>query len=84
MSYVLGLPLAACPLVLTDNVAGQVAGGMWGALEGSKHREATTTRLRINTILNGITKRGPLLGNSLAVVGLAEHRMRCLTYLCKR
>jgi hypothetical protein len=50
--------------------AGQIVGGAWGAIEGNKHREATTTRLRINTILNGITKRGPLMGNSLAVVGL--------------
>jgi hypothetical protein len=38
-----------------------------------RHVEATSTRLRINTVLNAVTKRGPFIGNSFAVVG----RQRC-------
>ena len=38
-------------------------------VEGLKHPEGTTTMLRINAVLNGITKRGPMVANSLAVIG---------------
>ena len=50
--------------------AGQGVGGVWGAVEGMRHRDATTHILRINTVLNAVTKRGPFLGNSLAVIGI--------------
>ena len=49
--------------------AGQAGGGSWGLYEGLKHPEGNTLRLRINAVLNGVTKRGPALGNSLAVIG---------------
>ena len=45
-------------------------GGSYGLVEGLKHPEGTTMRLRFNTVLNGVTKRGPAIGNSLAVIGM--------------
>lgn len=53
-----------------STATGQAVGGVWGTTEGLKHREANTIKLRINTVLNGMTKRGPFLGNSFAVIGL--------------
>ena len=49
--------------------AGMAFGGVWGAAEGLKHTEGRTYRLRMNSILNGCTRRGPFLGNNLAVLG---------------
>lgn len=49
--------------------AGMALGGVWGLAEGLKHSEARTYRLRMNSILNGCTRRGPFLGNNLAVLG---------------
>ena len=39
---------------------------MW---EGVRTPEGRTFRLRMNSILNGCTRRGPFLGNTLAVLG---------------
>lgn len=44
-------------------------GGVWGLWEGVKTPEGRTVRLRMNSILNGCTRRGPFLGNTLAVLG---------------
>ena len=56
-------------------------GGIWGAMEslrrpmsqviaGSMAQSAPSTKLRINTLLNGVTRRGPFLGNSAGVIAL--------------
>ena len=56
-------------------------GGIWGAVEslrrpmpqviaGSMAQSAPSTKLRINTLLNGVTRRGPFLGNSAGVIAL--------------
>ncbi len=45
-------------------------GGLWGLREGAKKPLAVSnTRLRINAILNSVTRRGTFVGNSAGVLG---------------
>ena len=44
-------------------------GGVWGVSEGLRRPEGKTLRLRMNSVLNGCTRRGPFLGNTLSVLG---------------
>ena len=48
---------------------GIVVGGVWGLWEGLRHPEARTLKTRLNRILNGCTRRGPFVANTLAVIG---------------
>ncbi len=45
-------------------------GGAWGLAEGLRHKEATSYRLQLTTVLNAVTKRGPSLGNRIGVLGM--------------
>lgn len=56
--------------VSADN-AGLAIGGAWGVKEGWSRQlgENASGKLRLNSILNGATRRGTLLGNSLGVLG---------------
>jgi import inner membrane translocase subunit TIM23 len=56
----------------TCYIAGFVGGCAWGAFEGSRvaSREGLTGKLKWNPILNQLTKRGMMMGNSLGVIGL--------------
>ena len=46
-------------------------GGVWGLIEGLNRVPASAPpKLRINGILNSITRRGPFLGNSAGVVAM--------------
>lgn len=46
-------------------------GGTWGLAEGlQKNPGSMPPRLRLNGVLNAITRRGPFLGNSAGVVAL--------------
>jgi len=45
-------------------------GGVWGLMEGLRRPDGTTFKLRLNSVLNGCTRRGPFLANSLGVVSL--------------
>ncbi|GMM37243.1 protein transporter [Saccharomycopsis crataegensis] len=47
-------------------------GGAYGFVEGIRNipRGTTSGKLRLNTILNHITKRGPFLGNSAGVLAI--------------
>jgi hypothetical protein len=57
------------------NGTGITAGSVWGFWEGLRHPDGTTGRLRINSVLNSVTRRGPFLGNSMGVLGTgASHR----------
>ena len=49
---------------------GMVSGGVWGLHEGvfSPERQRLTGRMRANAILNGLTRRGPFMANTLAVL----------------
>lgn len=46
-------------------------GGAWGLAEGLQKNPATMPgRLRLNGVLNAVTRRGPFLGNSAGVVAM--------------
>ncbi|KAF2124969.1 Tim17-domain-containing protein [Dothidotthia symphoricarpi CBS 119687] len=46
-------------------------GGAWGLAEGlQKNPPTMAPRLRINGVLNAVTRRGPFLGNSAGVVAM--------------
>lgn len=51
-------------------VVGLGIGGAWGLAEGLRHKEATSYRLQLTTVLNAVTKRGPSLGNRIGVLAL--------------
>lgn len=49
---------------------GLALGGLWGFREGSSRKLAVSNaRLRINSILNSVTRRGSFMGNSAGVLG---------------
>ncbi|EHY57861.1 Mitochondrial import inner membrane translocase subunit tim23 [Exophiala dermatitidis] len=46
-------------------------GGLWGLIEGLNRTPASAPpKLRLNSVLNSITRRGPFLGNSAGVVAM--------------
>ncbi|THH19447.1 hypothetical protein EW146_g1720 [Bondarzewia mesenterica] len=56
----------------TMYLGGLALGGTWGLREGARRPLAVSnTRLRINSVLNAITRRGTFLGNSAGVLALA-------------
>ena len=51
-------------------------GGVWGLREGIRRPLAVSNaRLRINSILNSVTRRGTFIGNSAGVLGVLIHRL---------
>lgn len=49
---------------------GLALGGFWGVSEGARRPLAVSnTRLRINSVLNSVTRRGTFIGNSAGVLG---------------
>ncbi|KAH8709965.1 mitochondrial import inner membrane translocase subunit tim23 [Phaeosphaeriaceae sp. PMI808] len=51
-------------------------GGAWGLAEGlQKNPPSMPTRLRLNGVLNAITRRGPFLGNSAGVIAMLYNGM---------
>lgn len=52
-------------------LTGLGVGGAYGLAEGlRKTRDTTSARLRLNGVLNAVTRRGPFLGNSAGVLAL--------------
>lgn len=47
---------------------GLTFGGVWGLMEGL-HGHSPNFKLRLNTILNSVTRRGPFIGNSCGILG---------------
>jgi len=48
-----------------------VTGGTWGLIEGLNRAPASAPpKLRLNSVLNSVTRRGPFLGNSAGVVAM--------------
>lgn len=45
-------------------------GGIWGLQEGLGKSSGQAPRLRLNTVLNSVTRRGPFLGNSAGVIAI--------------
>lgn len=44
-------------------------GGAWGAVKGLQHPNATTFKLKINSVLNITTRYGPWAGNHAGIMG---------------
>ena len=59
----------SCHLYTYIRYIGLSIGGVWGLVEGVRSLDGKTGRLRVNSIVNGCTRRGPFLGNSLGVLG---------------
>lgn len=54
----------------TTYLAGLSLGGLWGLREGAARPLAVSnTRLRVNSILNSMTRRGSWMGNSAGILG---------------
>lgn len=45
-------------------------GGAWGLQEGLRRSSGQPPKLRLNSVLNAVTRRGPYLGNSAGVVAI--------------
>ncbi|THU91502.1 Tim17-domain-containing protein [Dendrothele bispora CBS 962.96] len=55
----------------TMYLGGLTIGGVWGLREGARRPLAVSnTRLRINSVLNSVTRRGTFIGNSAGVLAL--------------
>ncbi|KAK7056220.1 Mitochondrial import inner membrane translocase subunit tim23 [Paramarasmius palmivorus] len=55
----------------TMYLSGLAIGGVWGLREGARRPLAVSnTRLRINSVLNSVTRRGTFIGNSAGVLAL--------------
>jgi len=54
----------------TSYLLGISTGGAFGLYEGLKNPEGKTFKLRLNSVLNGCTRRGPFLANSLGIIAL--------------
>lgn len=51
-------------------------GGAWGLAEGLNRSPASAPpKLRLNSVLNAVTRRGPFLGNSAAVIAMVYNGM---------
>lgn len=48
-----------------------MVGGTWGLWEGLRRPEGTSTRVRVTSVINGCTRRGPFLANTGAVLGIS-------------
>ncbi|KAK9442600.1 mitochondrial import inner membrane translocase subunit tim23 [Metarhizium brunneum] len=53
-------------------------GGVWGLQDGLKKSVGQPPKLRMNAILNGMTRRGPFLGNSAGVVAIVYNCINSL------
>ena len=55
----------------TTYLSALTIGGAWGLIEGlNKTPASAPPKLRLNSVLNGMTRRGPFLGNSAGVVAM--------------
>ncbi|KXS18958.1 hypothetical protein M427DRAFT_53428 [Gonapodya prolifera JEL478] len=51
-------------------MAGLSSGGFYGVVRGLQNVNASTTRLRVNAVLNSTTRFGPWAGNNMAIMTL--------------
>ncbi|KAK9765708.1 Mitochondrial import inner membrane translocase subunit tim23 [Basidiobolus ranarum] len=54
----------------TSYLFGLTAGGAWGLMEGLRKPDGNSFKLRVNSVLNSCTRRGPFVGNSLGVIAM--------------
>ena len=50
-------------------LGGFTLGGLYGAQEGYRGAASPIARIRFNSVMNAMSRRGSLLGNSLGVIG---------------
>lgn len=61
--------------------SGLAIGGAWGLQEGLRRSAGQAPKLRLNSTLNAITRRGPFLGNSAGVVAIVYNMVNwCIGY----
>jgi import inner membrane translocase subunit TIM23 len=53
-------------------------GGAWGLQEGLRRSDGQPPKLRLNAVLNAVTRRGPFLGNSAGVVAITYNIINSL------
>ncbi len=53
-------------------------GGAWGLQEGLRRSNGQPPKLRLNSVLNAVTRRGPFLGNSAGVVAICYNSINSL------
>ncbi|KAI9504242.1 Mitochondrial import inner membrane translocase subunit tim23 [Coemansia spiralis] len=54
----------------TMYILGLSTGGAWGFVEGVRSHHGHNFKLRLNSVLNSMTRRGPFVGNSLGVLAM--------------
>ncbi|KAJ2064479.1 Mitochondrial import inner membrane translocase subunit tim23 [Coemansia sp. S146] len=54
----------------TMYILGLTSGGAWGFMEGLRSQHGINFKLRVNSVLNSMTRRGPFVGNSLGILGM--------------
>ncbi|RKP25698.1 Tim17/Tim22/Tim23/Pmp24 family-domain-containing protein, partial [Syncephalis pseudoplumigaleata] len=61
-----------CYGVGTTYITGLTIGGAWGLVEGlrSTRHLPPSFKVRLNGVLNGCTRRGPYLGNSVGILAM--------------
>ncbi|KAF4123192.1 mitochondrial import inner membrane translocase subunit TIM23 [Geosmithia morbida] len=59
-------------------LAGLTVGGFWGLQEGMRKSEGQAPKLRLNSVLNSVTRRGPFLGNSAGTVAITYNCINSL------
>jgi hypothetical protein len=50
-------------------LGGFAAGGMYGFVEGWKSAASPNYKIRINSVMNGLTRRGSVAGSTLGIIG---------------
>lgn len=53
-------------------------GGAWGLQEGLRRSAGQPPKLRLNSVLNAVTRRGPFLGNSAGVIAIVYNCLNSL------
>lgn len=59
-------------------LAGLTLGGAWGLQEGLRKSEGQAPKLRLNSVLNSVTRRGPFLGNSAGTIAITYNCINSL------
>ncbi|KAL6851039.1 Mitochondrial import inner membrane translocase subunit tim23 [Amphichorda felina] len=59
-------------------LAGLTVGGAWGLQEGLRRSHGQAPKLRLNSVLNAVTRRGPFLGNSAGTVAITYNCINSL------
>ncbi len=54
-------------------IAGFASGGLYGFVEGWKTAASPNYKIRFNSVMNAISRRGSVLGSSLGILGSYEH-----------